>query len=70
MNAYMWNLEKWHLIDDLTCKTVIETHREQTKGPRGGEREWDERGDWDGHTYTTDTMIKQITNENLLSALW
>ena len=60
MNAYVWNLEKWYLIDDLTWKTVIETQTQRTNvgTPRRGVREWDELGDWDCHTYTTDTVYK------------
>ena len=59
MNVYVWNLEKWYLIDDLTCKTVIETQTERTNvGTPRRVREWDELGDWDCHTYTPDTVYK------------
>ena len=38
-----------------------------TKDTKVGKKvqRWDELGDWDWHLYTIDTIIKQITKENM-----
>ena len=51
----MWNLEKWYR--NLTCKTEIETHREQIYDIKEG-IVWDELGDWNRHINTIDTVYK------------
>ena len=44
-------------------ETGIENERVDPEGER---RQWDELGDWDLHTYTTDACVKQATSESLL----
>ena len=46
-------------IDDLICKAERDTEREnKLMGTQGERVEWNELGDWNWHTYTTDTMYK------------
>ena len=56
--AYMWNLEKWckwSYLQSRNRDTDVENKPMDPKGEGGG---WEELGDWDWHTYTSDTMYK------------
>ena len=56
INACMWNLEKWYRCYYLQSRNR-DTDIENKHGYQGG-RGWKEKGDWDWHIYTIDTMYK------------
>ena len=64
INTYMWNLEKWYRWTYLQSRSRDKDTENGHTDTKEGKMGWDELGDWDSHIDTT--VVKSITNENLL----
>ena len=52
INTYIWNLEKWLLMNLSSGQEWRHRCREWACGPSCGRRRWDQLGEWHGNTHT------------------